>query len=91
MTAEPHHHDDETGRSTPTGVLVFQDRRILAREIGVADASRLAGLVPGVRGLALFLAARGDSNRLACEQLGLDREELDATLSADDGRSSPRS
>lgn len=76
---------DETGRSTPTGVLQYQERKLLAREIGVSDASRLAGLVGGVRGLALFLAARGDSNRLACEQLGLDREELDDVLRADDG------
>jgi hypothetical protein len=83
MMADETH--DQTGRSTPTGVLVYQDRRILAREIGVADASRLAGLVGGVRGLALFLAARGDSNRAACEQLGMDREELDDLIVAEDG------
>jgi hypothetical protein len=85
MTAEPHHHDDETGRSTPTDILQYQERKLLAREIGGAEAARLAGLVPGVRGLILFAAARGDSNRAACEQLGMDREELDDLIVAGDG------
>jgi hypothetical protein len=83
MMADETH--DQTGRSTPTGVLVYQDRLIQAREIGVADSARLASLVGGTRGLALFLAARGDSNRRACEQLGLDREELDDLIVAGDG------
>jgi hypothetical protein len=83
MMADETH--DQTGRSTPTGILQYQERKLLAREIGVADASRLAGLVPGVRGLALFCAARGDTNRLACEALGMTREELDTLIVAEDG------
>ncbi|MDQ3420815.1 MAG: hypothetical protein M3451_08295 [Chloroflexota bacterium] len=78
---------DET-TVTPTDgatAFVYQDRLIQAREIGVSDASRLAALVGGVRGLALFVAARGDSNRAACEQLGMDREELDDLIVAGDG------
>jgi hypothetical protein len=78
---------DEPRRSTPTAGDVgfrYQDRRIQAREIG-GEAARLARLVGGTRGQALSCAARGDSNRLACEQLGMGREELDEMLGAGDG------
>ncbi len=71
--------------------FVYQDRLIQSREIGGAEAAQLAGLVPGVRGLILFAASRGDTNRETCEALGMTREELDDVLGADDGRSSPRS
>ncbi len=83
MMADETH--DQTGRSTPTDILQYQERKLLAREIGGVDALRLAGLAPGVRGLALFCAARGDSNREACETLGMTREELDDVIVAGDG------
>ncbi len=70
MNDETRAHDDETVPTPTDGDVGFryQDCRIQAREIG-GDASRLARLVGGTRGMALFCAARGDSNREACDHL----------------------
>lgn len=52
----------------------------IAERLGQRPAASLAALEPGMKGLLLFCAARGDTLRSMCQMLGLSYGEVAAIL-----------
>lgn len=60
-------------------------RRLVSAALEPAAAASLAVMVPGRRGVALFMLARGDHRHDVAEMLGISAGEVDAILSDRDG------
>lgn len=73
--------DDDGDVPPPTG---FRGRSLMAL-FEVPQAAQLAAMVPGVRGIALFAAARGDTSYDIATMLGISVEDVETILTDMDG------
>jgi hypothetical protein len=78
--------DDDDLPVQALGPYATRHRLVLLREVTEPVAASLAVCVPGVRGIVLFLIARGDDRHDVAEVLGVSIDEVDAMLRDQDGR-----
>lgn len=82
--------DDDA--DAPGDLSGYRGRRLLTViDVPEPTAAQLARLVPGVRGLVLFAAARGDLSSEIAQHLGTSCAEIDAILREGDGHHHDRS
>jgi hypothetical protein len=72
--------DDDDDAVWAAGPYLTRQRLTLLRDVSEPTAAALAVCVPGVRGLVLFMAARGDTRHDVAATLGISIDDVDDVL-----------